>query len=194
MTDHPDLQAAGRLTASIVTGVGDEQLDNPTPCDARNVQELLTHIDGLSLAFGAAAAKDFGPLTDTAPEESDGSLGDGWRQRVPAQLAALAEAWRDPSAWEAMTRAGGIDLPGEVAGLVALNEVVIHGWDLAVATGQAYEPDDATAAVVHGFLVESRTEPVPESLFGPVVPVDDDAPTFDRALGLAGRDPGWGPS
>lgn len=194
MTEHPDLQAAARLTASIVTGVGDEQLDNPTPCDERNVRELLTHIDGLSLAFAAAAAKDFGPLTDTAPEESNASLGDGWRQRAPAQLAALAEAWRDASAWEAMTRAGGVDLPGEIAGLVALDEVVIHGWDLAVATGQPYEPDDATAAVVHGFLVESRKEPVDESLFGPVVPVEDDAPTFDRALGLAGRDPAWGPS
>src|SRR5688500_12267389 len=124
MTDRPDLHAAARLTASIVTGVGEEQLDNPTPCDERNVRELLTHIDGLSLAFAAAAAKDFGPLTDIPPEESDGSLADGWRRRVPVQLAALAEAWQDPSAWEAMTRAGGVDLPGEVAGLVALDEVV----------------------------------------------------------------------
>ena len=194
MTDHPDLQAAARLTASIVTGVGDEQLDNPTPNTERNVKDLLTHIDGLSLAFTAAAAKDFGPLTDTDPEQSDGILADGWRTRVPAQLAALAEAWSDPAAWEDMTRAGGIELPGVVAGIVALDEVVIHGWDLAVATGQPYEPDDATAAVVHGFLVESRKEPVDEGLFGPVVPVDDDAPTFDRALGLSGRDPGWGPS
>ena len=69
MTDHPDLEAAARLTASIVTGVGDEQLDNPTPCTERNVEQLLAHIDGLSQAFAAAAAKDFGPLTDTAPEE-----------------------------------------------------------------------------------------------------------------------------
>ncbi|MFZ0139603.1 MAG: TIGR03086 family metal-binding protein [Aeromicrobium sp.] len=194
MTDHPDLQAAARLTASIVTGVGDEQLDNPTPCDERDVQQLLAHIDGLSQAFTAAAAKDFGPLTDTAPDESDGSLGDDWRRRVPAQLAALAQAWSDPSAWEGMTRAGGIDLPGEVGGLVALDEIAIHGWDLAVATGQPYDPDDATAAVVHGFLLESRKEPVPEELFGPVVDVSADARLFDQALGLAGRDPGWPPN
>ena len=193
MPDHPDLQAAARLTASIVTGVGDEQLDNPTPCAERNVQELLAHIDGLSQAFAAAAAKDLGPLTDTQPDEADSTLDDGWRTRVSAQLAALAEAWRDPSAWEGMTRAGGIDLPGEVAGLVALDEVVIHGWDLAVATGQPYEPDDASAAVVHGFLVESRKEPVPEELFGPVVDVSADARVFDQALGLAGRDPAWPP-
>src|SRR5688500_5558706 len=171
MTDHPDLEAAARLTASIVAGVGDEQLDNRTPCTERNVEQLLAHIDGLSQAFAAAAAKNFGPLTDTDPEEARGAAGDGWRTRVPAQLAALAQAWSGPSAWDGMTRAGGIDLPGEVAGLVALDEVVIHGWDLAVATGQPYEPDDATAAVVHGFLVESRKEPVPDDLFGPVVDV-----------------------
>jgi uncharacterized protein (TIGR03086 family) len=192
MTDHhPDLQAAARLTASIVAGVGDEQLDNRTPCAERDVQQLLAHIDGLSQAFTAAAAKELGPLTDTPPEESEVSLGDNWRARVPAQLTALAQAWSDPSAWEGMTRAGGVDLPGEVAGLVALDEVAIHGWDLAVATGQPYEPDDATVAVVHGFLVESRKEPVPDDLFGPVVDVVADAPTFDHALGLAGRDPDW---
>ena len=191
MTDHPDLEAAARLTASIVTGVGDEQLDNPTPCTERNIEQLLAHIDGLSQAFAAAAAKNLGPLTDTSPNPSEEILDDGWRTRVPAQLAALAEAWSDPSAWEGMTRAGGIDLPGAVAGLVALDEVAIHGWDLAVATGQPYEPDDATAAAVHGFLVESRKEPVPESLFGPVVDLSSDTPVFEQALGLSGRDPAW---
>ena len=183
MTDHPDLEAAARLTASIVTGVGDEQLDNPTPCTERNIEQLLAHIDGLSQAFAAAAAKNLGPLTDTSPNPSEEILDDGWRTRVPAQLAALAEAWSDPSAWEGMTRAGGIDLPGAVAGLVALDEVAIHGWDLAVATGQPYEPDDATAAAVHGFLVESRKEPVPESLFGPVVDLSSDTPVFEQASG-----------
>ena len=194
MADHPHLEAAARLTASIVTGVGDEQLDSPTPCTDRNVEQLLAHIDGLSQAFTAAAAKDFGPLTDTSPDESDASLDGDWRRRVPAQLAALAEAWSDPSAWEGMTRAGGVDLPGEVGGLVALDEVVLHGWDLAVATGQPYEPDEATAAVVHGFLTESRKGEVPESLFGPAIEVSPDARVFDQALGLAGRDPDWAQS
>ena len=92
-----------------------------------------------------------------------------------------------------MTRAGGVDLPGEVAGLVALDEVVLHGWDLAKGTGQAYDPDPASTAVVTGFLTESRKGEVPESLFGPVVQIDGDARAFDHALGLAGRDPAWRP-
>ena len=94
-----------------------------------------------------------------------------------------------------MTEAGGVTLPGEVAGLVALDEVVLHGWDLARATGQEFRCDPASAEAVLGF-----TEPSPPDqaamrtgLFGPVVPSPEDAPLFDRALGFAGRDPAWTP-
>lgn len=195
MTDRPDLRPAARLTGAVVAAVSDKALDRPTPCPDFAVRDLLMHIDGLSQAFAASAGKDFGPMTDTSPEEAPTSgLADGWREQISVRLDELAAAWRDPTAWDGMTRAGGVDLPGEIAGLVALNEVVVHGWDLATATGQHYEPDAATAATVHGFLTESRTEEVPESLFGPVVEVPEDAPVFDRSLGLAGRDPAWRPS
>ena len=52
------------------------------------------------------------------------------------RLDQLAEAWADPAAWEGLTEAGGLTMPAEVAGTVALDEVVLHGWDLARATGQ----------------------------------------------------------
>jgi hypothetical protein len=42
-----------------------------------------------------------------------------------------------------MTEVGGNTLPGEVTGVVALDEVVLHGWDLARATGQDYRCDPA---------------------------------------------------
>ncbi len=189
----PDLAPAARLTASVVRHVRDDELDSPTPCPQMPVRGLLAHLDGLSLAFGAAARRDLGPLTDTPPD-NDGppALADGWRERIPVALESLAAAWAEPDAWQGMTRAGGVDLPGEVAGLVALDEVVLHGWDLAAATAQDYRPDDTTAQVVLGFLTESRTQPVPEDLFGPVVHVTSAATPFERALGLAGRDPLWG--
>ena len=57
----------------------------------------------------------------------------------------------------------------------------------------AYDPDDATTAVVTEFLAESRKGEVPDELYGPVVEVADHARPFDHALGLAGRDPDWQP-
>lgn len=57
---------------------------------------------------------------------------------MPRQLTDLVEAWRDPAAWAGMTEAGGVRMPAEEMGVVALDELVLHGWDLARATGQPF--------------------------------------------------------
>jgi uncharacterized protein (TIGR03086 family) len=111
-------------------------------------------------------------------------------------LDALADAWSKPSAWEGMTEAGGVTMPGEVTGLVALDEVVLHGWDLVRATGQEFRCDPDRAEAVLGFTERSAKPDqaaMRTGLFGPVADVADDAPVFDRALGFAGRDPAWTP-
>jgi uncharacterized protein (TIGR03086 family) len=153
------------------------------------VRQLLGHVVGLTAAFRAAADKQFGPLTDTDPGDAGWpDAGADWRSALSAQLPALVAAWREPSAWEGMTRAGGLDLPGEIAGVVALDELVLHGWDLARATGQEYHCDDATAAVLLDFVSGFDPAGTP-GLFGPAVDVGDDAPTFDRVLARSGRNP-----
>ncbi|KQT91449.1 hypothetical protein ASG49_10455 [Marmoricola sp. Leaf446] len=185
-----DLTPTTDRTAAVATAVGDEHLDRPTP--AGTVQQVLNHLLGLAIAFRDAAAKLDGPTTSTPPAPVDDPLPDDWREQVPAALAGLAAAWRDPASWTGMTRAGGVDLPGEVAGLVALDEVLLHGHDLAAATGQAYEPTDAECDAV--LPIVSPSEGVPDGsdrggLFGPVVAVPDGAAYFDRVLGLSGRTP-----
>ena len=113
---------------------------------------------------------------------------------MPRRLAELAAAWDDPAAWDGMTGAGGLELPGEVAGMISLDELVVHGWDLAVATGQVYEPAPALLGPLHGFVESFVGDGPPrEGLFGPAVQVPDDAALLDRVLGLTGRDPGWRP-
>jgi uncharacterized protein (TIGR03086 family) len=112
-------------------------------------------------------------------------------------LEELVEAWRDPEAWEGMTEAGGVTMPAEVMGVVALDELVLHGWDLARATGQPFSCDPAsTAAVLEFTRASAQPEHAAsrEGLFGPVVEVPEDAPPFERALGFAGRDPRWTPA
>ena len=61
-------------------------------------------------------------MTSTTPAPDGSRLGAGWRVAIPNHVAALARAWTDPSAWEGMTQVGGVSLPGEVAGRIALNE------------------------------------------------------------------------
>jgi len=131
------------------------------------------------------------------PPAADASkLGDDWRARIPRDLAALAEAWRDPAAWTGMTKVGGLDLPGEVAGVVALDELVIHGWDVARSSEQPYDCDAASLEAAHGFVSQVAgpgQEERPAGLFGPAVEVPADAPLLARVLGLSGRDPAWSP-
>ncbi|WP_432189356.1 TIGR03086 family metal-binding protein [Streptomyces sp. Tue6028] len=187
-----DLGPQALIVARLAEGVMDGQLDNETPCPRYPVHTMLGHLAGLSVAFRDAGRKDLGPTTDSSPDTSLPDIAAGWRETLPKALDELAEAWRDPAAWTGETRAGGVPLPGAVAAAVAADELVVHGWDLARATGQAYEPDPVALQASYGFLVAAAEDPSRGGgIFGPVVPVPDDAPLLDRVLGLSGRDPGW---
>jgi uncharacterized protein (TIGR03086 family) len=183
-----DLTPACQRMSDVLMNVTDEQLNDPTPCEKLSLRDLVAHVGGLALAFTAAARKEFGGLTDTPPVEG-APLDEDWRTAYPARLAELAQAWREPAAWEGMSRAGGVDFPGEVAGIVAITEVVIHGWDVAAATGQAYDVDPVTLDVVLPHVTAIAAEGPFEGLFGPAAPVADDAPTLDRVIALSGRNP-----
>jgi uncharacterized protein (TIGR03086 family) len=196
MTTMIDLEPAARRLADLVAAVTDDQLGDPTVCPAYSLGDLVDHVDGLSQAFTAAARKDVGNAAPQGPSGDASRLTPGFRERIAGQLTALAEAWRDPQAWTGMTQAGGVDLPGEVAGLVALNELVIHSWDVATASGQEYRPDEATLRADHGFLAQFSgpgNEAARGDLFGPEVAVPAEAPLLDRVVGMAGRDPAWTP-
>ncbi|MEU2078087.1 TIGR03086 family metal-binding protein [Streptomyces sp. NPDC057680] len=190
-----DLGPQTRVVARLAAAVPDERLTDPTPCPDYAVRNLLGHLTGLAVAFRDAARKDLGSTTDTSPDTAVPSLPADWREVLPQVLDELAEAWRDPSAWTGMTRAGGVDLPGGIAAAVAVDELVIHGWDLARATGQEYTPDVTALDAAHAFLLAAaEDETRGGGIFGPVKSVPHDAPLLDRALGLSGRDPGWTPA
>jgi hypothetical protein len=84
-------------------------------------------------------------------------------------------------------------------------DMVMHGWDLARATGQDDTIDPAEvegmwtglSAMPPEFLEQLRTPgafgPGVE-VFGPEVTVPEDAPLQDRLLGMIGRDPAWTPA
>ncbi|MCW8099340.1 TIGR03086 family metal-binding protein [Streptomyces tauricus] len=186
-----DLGPQALIVARIADAVREDQLEDATPCPEYAVRHLVGHLTGLSAAFRDAGRKELGATTDTAPTAALPDVTPGWRAELPKLLAELAEAWRDPAAWTGQTRAGGVDLPGEIAGIVATDELVVHGWDLARATGQEYVPDEAALLAAYGMLAASVDDPSRGSIFGPVVAVPESAPLLDRVIGLSGRDPGW---
>jgi uncharacterized protein (TIGR03086 family) len=183
----PDLEPAARRLAALLDGVPDSALDAPTPCSDSSVAVLLDHLMGLTVGLRASARKE----PTEAPQASAEHLDPNWRAILPGRLDALVAAWREPGAGEGMTTAGSVELPATAAAAVTLDELVIHGWDLARATGQPYDPDPADVSAIMPFLEQFGSGQGVPGLFGPTVPVPDDAPPFHRALGLSGRDPAW---
>jgi uncharacterized protein (TIGR03086 family) len=183
-----DLGPAAEEMSALIAAVPDEMLGRPTPFPAYRLGDLIDHVGGLALAFTAAAAKERGPLTATAGSGDAARLSEDWRTRIPRNLSAMAAAWRDPAAWTGMTQAGGADLPAEVAGLAGADELVVHAWDIARASGQELKPDPAAVEAAHGFLTAAGGP------FGPVVAVPAERPLLDQVIGLAGRDPDWTPA
>jgi uncharacterized protein (TIGR03086 family) len=188
-----DLGPAAQELQRVALGVRDDQVRVPTPCDGMPVGSLLRHVLDLSRGLTAAARKETGAGDGAAMSAVD-QLDPQWRDLLPGLLDGLVQAWTEPDAWEGMTWAGGLELPGPVVAAVVADELVMHGWDLARATGQEFHPDGAALQAAYDFA--AQIPDVPEArggLFGPRVPVADDAPLLDRALGLAGRDPAWMP-
>uniref|UniRef100_UPI003F693ED7 TIGR03086 family metal-binding protein n=1 Tax=Paractinoplanes polyasparticus TaxID=2856853 RepID=UPI003F693ED7 len=184
-----DFDPPVRVLRALLLGVDNGELANPTPCPGWTVATLLDHLMGLSVAFTQGAHKR---VDDSAPEPSAHHLTRHWRSRLPVLLEDLATSWKDPAAWTGTSQAGGVTMPAAALGHVAMTEVIMHGWDLARATGQEYFADPRTLEILIEFLAQGPAEGTP-GLFGPVVPLDDEATLLDHALALAGRDSRWRP-
>lgn len=191
-----DLEPPARELTSLFAEISDDELDRPTPCEGTTVAGLLDHFVTLTRAFQDSARKTTQQSGGPPPQASGDNLDPDWRRLLPLQLQDLTAAWRDPAAWEGQTQAGGITMPAQVMGCVAVSELVLHGWDVARATGRDFSCDDASLQAVHTFtsmMSVPGQEAGREGLYGPIIPVPDDAPAFDQVLGLSGRAPDWSP-
>ncbi|MEV5570691.1 TIGR03086 family metal-binding protein [Spirillospora sp. NPDC052269] len=193
-----DFEAAAQRLNGVLAAIPDDAMDAATPCEGVSVAALLDHVNGLTSGFVLVARKVVPPGASRPGAPNAENLPADWRTRIPAQLKELVEAWREPSAWEGMSEAGGVPLPTTVLARVALDEVILHGWDLARATGQPYDvpADEAETciALFAGLPTPDEDGPrPPQNAFGPPVPIADDAPALDRLVARSGRNPAWTP-
>lgn len=190
-----DLHPAAAELTRVVAGTRPDQLGASTPCPEMDVERLLAHVAALAMAFRDAARKIVGPTTQTAPQDAPAELPSDWAAVIPQRLADLADAWDAPEAWAGECTAGGVTLPSTQTAGFANDELVVHAWDLAVATGQAVHPAEANlqAAYALASSIPADSPARAGGLFGPIVEVPADASLLDRTLGATGRDPSWRP-
>ncbi|WP_410637172.1 TIGR03086 family metal-binding protein [Amycolatopsis sp. lyj-346] len=162
----------------------------PTPCAEYDVRALLNHLLYWGPRLVAAGRREDPPSPGGGEAEAALVTGD-WRADLEKQTETLVEVFGTPAAWTGTTALGSAPMPSATVGAMVLDEFVLHGWDLARASGQqcAYAPEAATA--VYEFAVAMGDQARSMGVYGPVVAVAADASPLERALGAAGRDPAW---
>ena len=198
---RPLFERAIATGTTVIAAVEPDQLTAPTPCSEMDVRTMLGHLVGVLDRVGALGRGEdpFGVGDASAPDH-------GWSAAWAAAADRMAAAWSDDA-----VLAGPMALPwiqGTGADVLAsyFNELTVHTWDLAVATGQEPDWDDGVlaAALASGDFIPAEDrlalyEEISASLgldevavpFAEVVAVPDDAPAIDRLVAWNGRDPRW---
>ncbi len=192
MEIHDMMAAAGAVAVRVARGVRPDQLDAPTPCPNWDVRTLVNHLV-LWSAFRSEAAARKQPTDETYTEDTDFTQGD-WAETFAAQLDRATAAWAEPGATDGETGLAGGSMPATVIAAMMLGELVVHGWDLATATGQELAVDPEVLAAVREFGDTMGPMARQMGAFGAEVSVPDTAPPLDQVLGLVGRDPHWAAS
>ncbi|AIG73797.1 MULTISPECIES: TIGR03086 family metal-binding protein [Amycolatopsis] len=173
-----------RKIAAVEAG----QWENQSPCEEWNARDVVEHI----IDMHGAMLRPFGRALGPAPSLLDDPLG-----AFRAARADVEAILGDPvlAATEQETPSGKLTAEQHID-QVASADMIIHGWDLARATGQDDTIDPEEVA-----RMWPEAQAIPEQMripgafgpgivvFGPEVKVPEDAPLQDRLLGLMGRNP-----
>ncbi|GAA3718472.1 TIGR03086 family metal-binding protein [Gordonia hankookensis] len=181
---RPAYGAATTWVTGLLAAVSDDQLTSPTPCEEFDVRTLAAHV--IATAQRAIVLAEGGDVlavprfAETHDAESYAAL-----------VARAVELWSDDAKLGAMVRVPWGEVPGAGALWGYVSETLVHGWDLAVATGQPAEADPefvgSVLAVAQQFIpAEIRGDA--EVPFGPVVEPRPEAGPTERLANWTGRD------
>jgi uncharacterized protein (TIGR03086 family) len=166
---------ASEWTLSKVDGAA-TQLDSATPCEDWDVRGLMNHmLDTQQYFVGTARGQDVSPPSPTPTELlSDDPVADFETARSET-LSAFNED-------------GVIERTGPSLG-IAFSDQLLHGWDLAKATGQNTTMPDGLAQAAHEIIYGRFTDEQRKGVFGPEVAVTANASAQDKLLAYTGRNP-----
>jgi uncharacterized protein (TIGR03086 family) len=128
-----------------------DQLRGPTPCADFDVAGVLAHMTGLASAFAPMFRGDAPPEDAPAPSDADATA------EFDSAMEALLDAVQSPGALDRTIRTPDGPMPGAVFARLVAFDGTIHGWDLAISTGQVWELPDALVAEVDTFARQAIT-------------------------------------
>jgi uncharacterized protein (TIGR03086 family) len=167
MTDSIDSRPFYRgslaWACDVAAHVPADRMADKTPCTEWNVRELLGH---LVATVDRARVVGEGGDPNPMPRVVTGVADDGWPDALRAAEARMKAVWADDARLDAPVTVPWGRVPGRAAVWGYAREALVHGWDLAVATGQDVEADPATAAAV---LAEAKRS-IPASPRGGPIP------------------------
>ncbi len=179
-------EQASAWTAGVFSNVKDDQHGDPTPCPEWNVRELMNHIVGGGFMFAGAIAGQDMPAGDGPPPDM---LGDDPASAFRQAAAGVRAAMDEDGVMEQMVTLPAGEYPGAIVFNIATSEALVHGWDLAKATGQDTAIPDALAKEVYAFTAPGVEFGRQGGFYGAEVSVPEDAPAHQRLVALLGRQP-----
>ena len=192
MNLHPEMTDAADAAARTVGNVHQSQFGRPTPCADWDVRTLLNHL--IVWTSYSLEARAHGDSVGQDLIDRDFTADPGFAADYRAQLDRALTAWSDPATWEATLDVMGAPMPAADVAALNMAEMVLHGWDLAAATGQAYMVSQPAAAAALR-AVEANAELFRQyNGFAEPVQVPASATVLDRVLATSGRDPAWTPA
>src|SRR5215470_8498142 len=172
-------------TGHVVSGIDASQLDLPTPDADWDVRALLNHLVSGNLWAAELAS---GRTIDEVGDQLDGDLiGLDPAAAYDRSAAAAAAAFEARGAMDASCAVSYGPVPGSVYAGHRFLDVLVHGWDMATATGQAYTLDPELMRACQQ-VVEPQLEAFRNAgAIGPEVTVPAGANAQTRFLALLGR-------
>ena len=164
---------------ALVAPLDGTQLDAPTSCTKFAVRNVLEHMIGGATAFGAAFR---GEVPGDAADPTD------LVAAFPIAIAGLQEAMHSPGALDRTIAAPFGEVPGEVFARFVVMDGLVHGWDIATATGQPYDPPAPLVAAVDAFARQAISESMRDgdTFAAPVDPPNNASPLV-QLVAFTGR-------
>ena len=155
---------------------GAKDLNAATPCDEWSVRDLLNHmLDTQRYFLGAARGEDAAPPGPNPPDVVSANPRQDF-ERIQSDVV------------DAFSQDGVIEKTGPAIG-IAFADQLLHGWDVARATGQDDTMPDGLAKTAYDVIHGRFTDEQRKGVFKPEIQVGEDATPQQRLLAYTGRNP-----